>query len=78
MKKHRQKPLLIGVLILLSAIFLCGRPVAAADPEVMKEIMDISPEDTEFDHYTDEDGIQTYASPFTGNIEHLACGNPKR
>ncbi|GFI36794.1 toxin A [Lachnospiraceae bacterium] len=71
MKKHRQKPLLIGVLILLSAIFLCGRPVAAADPEVMKEIMDISPEDTEFDHYTDEDGIQTYASPFTGNIEHL-------
>ncbi len=39
--------------------------------EAVEELNRMSPEDTEFDHYTDEDAIQTYASPLTGNIENI-------
>ncbi|MGI6095029.1 MAG: hypothetical protein ACOYBL_06310 [Lachnospiraceae bacterium] len=71
MKRYQSKFLFFGAWILLLSMLLYCLPVAAAGQEVPEEILRMSPADTEFDHNTDEDGMQTYAGSFKGTIDHI-------
>ena len=74
MKGNRFKYLLLGVVSFFAASALSGLPgypAHAQELEALKEITDTPPEDTEFDHYTDDEGIQPYASSLTGQIDNI-------
>ena len=71
MKKHRLRHHLSGIAVFLLLLCLYHIPVFASEAEALEEISNTSPEDTEFDHYTDEDGIQPYASSLTGKLNNI-------
>ena len=71
MKQSRARHLLLGAIGFLMALGLFGPSVRAQGLEIPDEIADIPPEDTEYDRYTDPEGIQPYASPLNGRIDNI-------
>ena len=71
MKQSRARHLLLGAIGFLMALGLSGPSVRAQGLEIPDEIADIPPEDTEYDRYTDPEGIQPYASPLNGRIDNI-------
>lgn len=71
MKKHIISPLLSRLAMFFLTFLLCNSPVYATEADALSEITAISPEDTEFDHYAAEDGIQPYASSLTGDLNNI-------